>query len=67
MRNERVGRRVLHEGEAIRRGQLLEFIAQQKKRRPSKGNAAMTQAKTALSHSKIRTVRRSSSNGLRKS
>ena len=67
MGNKRAGRRILDEDEAIRRGQLLEFIAQQKQRVLRKGNTATTQAKTALSHTKVRTVRPVSSKGLRKS
>jgi hypothetical protein len=51
------GRRILDEGEALRRGQLLEFIAQRKQRCLRKGNAAITQAKIARSDAKIRTVR----------
>ena len=50
MSKERTGQRVLHEAEAIRRGQLLEFIAQQKQRSPSN----ITQPRTALSHTRVR-------------
>ena len=59
MSKERTGQRVLHEAEAIRRGQLLEFLAQQKQRSPSN----ITQPRTALSHTKVRMarVRRTSS------
>jgi hypothetical protein len=67
MDNERAGRRVLHEDEAIRRGQLLEFITQQEQRGLSKGNMASTQAETARSHTKVRTMPPTSSSGLRKS
>ena len=48
MGNERAHWRILDEDVAICRGQLLEFIAQQKKRGLSKGNAAIRQTKTAL-------------------
>jgi len=61
MGNERTGRKVLHLGQAIRQGQLLEFIAQQKQRALGKGT--ITQAKAALSRSKARTVRPTSSKG----
>jgi hypothetical protein len=67
MGNDRTGRRVLDEDKAIRRGRLLDFIAQQKQRGLTKGNMASTQAKTALSHTKVRMVRSTSSKGLRKS
>jgi hypothetical protein len=67
MGNERTGQRVLHEADAIRRGQLLEFIVQQKRHSPSKGN--ITQPKTAPPHAKVRMVRvrPTSSKGLHKS
>jgi len=67
MGNERARRRILDEGAAICRGQLLEFLAQQKKRDLSKGNPAIAQTKTALSDAITRTVRPTSSKGLRKS
>jgi len=67
MGNGRARWRILDEDAAICRGQLLEFIAQQKKRGLSKGNAAIRQTKTALSDAKTRTVRPTSSKGLRKS
>ena len=67
MDNERVGRRILDEGEAIWRGQLLEFTAKQEKRGLRKDNAAITQAKTALSQTKIRALRPTSSKGQHKS
>jgi hypothetical protein len=65
MRKERAGPRLLREDEAIRRGRLLEFIVQQKQRGPSKGN--ITRAKTALSRTKVRTVRPTLSKSLHKS
>jgi hypothetical protein len=67
MGNEKAGLKVLDESKAIRRGRLLEFIAQQRQRGLTKGNMASMQAKTALSHTKVRMVRPTSSKGLRKS
>jgi hypothetical protein len=45
----RGGRRILDEARHSGGGQLLEFIAQQKRRCLRKGNAAITQAKIAQS------------------
>ena len=66
MDNERVGRRALHQDEAIRRGQLLEFIAQQEQRGPTKRNAPI-RTKSPRSHTKVRPKRSESSQGVRKS
>jgi hypothetical protein len=65
MDNERAGRSASHQDEAIRRGQLLEFIAEQKQRGLRKRNAPI-RTKIARSQTKVRTARSESSKGVRK-